>query len=136
MPGILSHEELETELGSSAYHQFLQLKLEERTDQSIAIRLPYNELFLTGKDGYIHGGMIATLIDIAGYFAVFQKVNQPTPTVDLHIDYLRPARAGDLVAKAHVVKLGRTVSIADIVVTDPAGKEVAIGRGLFSSKQA
>lgn len=136
MTAGLSQEELEAVLTDSQYHQFLGFRLEEFGDQSITIRLPYNELFYTSADadGYIHGGMISTLIDVAGYYAIFRFLNRPVPTVDLHINFLRPGRAGDLLATATVVKLGRTVSIADIVVTDLERKQVAIGRGLFSSK--
>ncbi|KKO55476.1 hypothetical protein XI25_00825 [Paenibacillus sp. DMB20] len=126
---------MEPVLTGSKFNQFLGIRLEEIKDRSITIRLPYNELFYTSADGYIHGGILATMIDIAGYFAIFSLLNQPVPTVDLKIDYLRPGRAGDLLATATVVKLGRTVSIADIVVTDLSGKQIAIGRGLFSSKQ-
>ncbi|WP_052759397.1 PaaI family thioesterase [Paenibacillus sp. DMB20] len=135
MAACLSREEMEPVLTGSKFNQFLGIRLEEIKDRSITIRLPYNELFYTSADGYIHGGILATMIDIAGYFAIFSLLNQPVPTVDLKIDYLRPGRAGDLLATATVVKLGRTVSIADIVVTDLSGKQIAIGRGLFSSKQ-
>lgn len=131
----LSREAIEPVLTGSKFHQFLGIQLEEIHDQSVTLRLPYNELFYTSADGYIHGGIIATVIDIAGYFAVFSLLNQPVPTVDLKIDYLRPGKAGDLLITATVVKLGRTVSIADIVVADLSGKQIAIGRGLFSSKQ-
>lgn len=134
MAEALTRTELESVLITPEYHQFLGLQLEELTEQSITIRLPYKKLFHTSADGYIHGGIISTLIDIAGFFAVFRLLNRPAPTVDLKIDFLRPAKASDLLATASLVKLGRTFSIADVVVRDAQGKEVAIGRGLFSSK--
>ncbi|WP_145133789.1 PaaI family thioesterase [Paenibacillus sp. Y412MC10] len=135
MAAVLTREAIEPILTGTKFHQFLGIQLEEVNEQSVTIRLPYNELFYTSADGYIHGGILATVIDIAGYFAVFSQLNQPVPTVDLKIDYLRPGRAGDLLFTASVVKLGRTVSIADIVAADTTGKAIAIGRGLFSSKQ-
>jgi len=55
------------------------------------------------------------------------------PTVDLRIDYLRPAQKGDLFAEAAVVKGGRTLGVADITVTNGAGKKIAVGRGLYST---
>ncbi|GGF91690.1 thioesterase [Paenibacillus albidus] len=135
MKDAINREQIEALLRSSAYHRFLDVQVDELSEESITISLPGNALFVTGDAEYIHGGIIATLIDIAGYFAVHRKVNLPTPTVDLQINYLRPAAPGILRAKASVVKLGRSVSLADILVTDHAGKEVAVGRGLFSSKQ-
>lgn len=135
MTASLTREAIEPVLLGSQYHQFLGIQLEEVNDRFLTIRLPYNELFYTSADGYIHGGILSTLIDIAGYFEVFRFVNRPVPTIDLKIDFLRPGRAGDLLATATVVKLGRTVSTADISVTDLSGKPIAIGRGLFSTRQ-
>jgi uncharacterized protein (TIGR00369 family) len=137
MTDVVLPEQLESLLRESAYHQFLDIRLEQVTEEFIVVRLPQNNIFVSGQEpGYIHGGIIATLIDIAGYFSVFRKLNIPTPTIDLRVDYLRPARSGDLLARASVIKLGRMVSVAEISVTDEDGKQVAIGRGLFSSKQA
>jgi len=38
-----------------------------------------------------HGGVIATLIDLAGHAAVAVSIGRMAPTIDLRIDYLRPA---------------------------------------------
>ncbi|MDO3409273.1 PaaI family thioesterase [Saccharibacillus sp. CPCC 101409] len=135
MPVSLTRAEIEPVLTGSAFHQFLGIGLDELTEETLTVRLPYNELFYTSADGYIHGGILSTLIDIAGYFAVFRFLDRPVPTLDLRIDYLRPGRAGDLLAAAKVVKLGRTVSIADITVTDTEGRQIAAGRGVFHSAE-
>ncbi|WP_342431232.1 PaaI family thioesterase [Neobacillus sp. FSL H8-0543] len=135
MNQILSNHEVEELLTSSPYHQFLGVHLVESNENSLTICLPFKNTFITGEDGYIHGGIIATIIDIAGYFAIFQRLNQPNPTIDLRVDYLRVARKEDLYAKASVVKIGKSVSVADVVVTNKEGKQIAIGRGLFNTKQ-
>jgi uncharacterized protein (TIGR00369 family) len=83
----------------------------------------------------IHGGVIASLIDIAGHAAISAKLHHGVPTVDLRIDYLRVAAGRELLATAELVKLGRTLGIVDIRVTDDQGRLVAIGRGLFSTRE-
>jgi uncharacterized protein (TIGR00369 family) len=55
------------------------------------------------------------------------------PTIDLRIDWLRPARRGDLVATGRVVKIGRTISVADVEVRNEQGELVAVGRGAYAS---
>ncbi|GIP41256.1 hypothetical protein J31TS4_45360 [Paenibacillus sp. J31TS4] len=116
------------------YHQFLGLKLEKAEEGLVQIRLPFREDFLADEaDSYVHGGVIAALIDVAGDFALITTHGRGLPTVDLRVDYLRPARKEDLVATATVVKNGRTLGIADIRVENPDGKTVAIGRGLYST---
>lgn len=136
MKRVITITEIEELLTDSPYHQFLGIQLKEITNESLTIKLPFKETFITGNDdGYIHGGLLATIIDIAGYFAIFQFLNQPVPTIDLRIDYLRAARREDLFAEATVVKLGRSVSVADIVVTNADSKKIAVGRGLYSTIQ-
>jgi uncharacterized protein (TIGR00369 family) len=54
-------------------------------------------------------------------------------TIDLRIDYLRPADDSDLTATATLIKAGRSVARADIEITDAQGRLIAIGRGSFST---
>ncbi len=49
--------------------------------------------------GQFHGGAIASLIDVAGDFALVLQVGGGVPTINLRIDYLRPA-IGNLLATA------------------------------------
>lgn len=101
------------------------------------IRLPFREEFLRldGSD-WLHGGIISALIDIAGDYAIMTRTGVGVPTIDLRIDYLRPARRGDLVAIGRAVKVGRTISTADVEVRDAAGEIVAIGRGVYASPRS
>ncbi len=123
-------------LDTSPYQRFLGLVMERVGDGEVVIRLPFREDFLR-EDGsdWLHGGIISALIDIAGDYAVVTKFDVGVPTIDLRIDWLRPARAGDLVATGRVVKTGRRVSVADVEVHDAKGQLVAIGRGLYASPE-
>jgi uncharacterized protein (TIGR00369 family) len=79
-----------------------------------------------------HGGPIASLIDVVGDFAIGMMVGGGVPTMNLRIDYLRPAVGDHLDATATVRRAGRTTAVIDIDVVDPSGKLVAIGRGTYS----
>jgi uncharacterized protein (TIGR00369 family) len=78
-----------------------------------------------------HGGAIASLIDIAGDYALLARLGHGVPTIDLRIDYLRPAIDTELIARAVVRKLGRTIAVVDVEVTVNSGKTVALGRGTY-----
>jgi uncharacterized protein (TIGR00369 family) len=100
----------------------------------VVIRLPYQPHFARGPDDTsYHGGVIATLIDLAGHAAVAVSIGRMAPTIDLRIDYLRPAEHSDLTATATLIKAGRSVARADIEITDAQGRLIAIGRGSFST---
>lgn len=79
-----------------------------------------------------HGGPIAAFIDIVGDFAIGMLVGGGVPTMNLRIDYLKPAVGDALLGEARVRRRGRTVAIVDIDVMDSKGSLVAIGRGTYS----
>lgn len=104
-------------------------------DGSVEIALPFRpELGLHPTEPIYHGGILAALIDIAGYAAVAIRHRGFNPTVSLHVDYLSPAIGQRLVARASLRKAGRTLSRVDVDVT-AEGRLVAIGRGTFSMKE-
>lgn len=81
--------------------------------------------------GQFHGGAVAGLADTAGCFALVGVLAAAVPTVDLRIDYLRPAVAERLRATATVRRLGRSVGVVDVDVSGDGGELVAIARGTF-----
>ncbi len=81
-----------------------------------------------------HGGPIASFIDTIGDFAVGMMVGGGVPTINIRIDYLKPAVGDALTATARVRRMGRTVAVADIDVFDEKNALVAIGRGTYFPK--
>jgi uncharacterized protein (TIGR00369 family) len=84
--------------------------------------------------GLVHGGILATLADIAMGLAV-RTVVGPTRrhvTIDLHVHYLRPARPGRLDALGSVVRVGTHVGFAEGSVMDAAGRLLIRASGTYS----
>jgi uncharacterized protein (TIGR00369 family) len=79
-----------------------------------------------------HGGPIAAFIDIVGDFAVGMTVGGGVPTINLRIDYLKPAVGTLLTGTARVRRTGRTVALVDVDVHDEKQSLVAVGRGTYS----
>lgn len=76
--------------------------------------LPYQQRLIGDPDtGVLAGGVITTLIDTASGVAVIAALGsfQPIATLDLRIDYLKPATPGrDLLAYAHCYRLTRWIA--------------------------
>lgn len=122
------------DLAESPYQRFLGLELVHAEEGAVEIRMPFRQEFLRDDSSdWLHGGILSALIDIAGDYAVYSKTGGDVPTVDLRVDYLRPAKRGSLIAIARTVKVGRRVSVADVEVKDEEGKVVAVGRGVYST---
>jgi uncharacterized protein (TIGR00369 family) len=117
-------------------HDFLrpQVLAVDAATGLVTIRLPYRPEFrrYPEEDGY-HGGIIAAFIDLAGHAAIFVRHTRIAPTIDLRVDYIRPAPGGDLMAYAKVLRLGRSVARADVEIVDESGNLVAAGRGVYST---
>ncbi|HEY0300416.1 MAG TPA: PaaI family thioesterase [Rhizomicrobium sp.] len=82
--------------------------------------------------GQAHGGAIAILIDSCATFACSCMLGRPVPTMNLHVDYLRPAAGAVMTATARVRRAGRTASLVDVDVLSD-GKLVAVGRCVQAS---
>ena len=121
-------------LHTSPYQRFLGLTCDRAGDGEVVIRLPFRDEFLRSDDSdWLHGGIIAALIDIAGDYAIVTRLGEGVPTIDLRVDWLRPALKGELVATGRVVKTGRRVCVADVEVHDAGGRLIAVGRGTYAS---
>ena len=76
-------------------------------------RIPYGpELVGNPVAGIVHGGVVTTLLDTVGGIAVFSRLAEPVTiaTLDLRIDYLRPATPRiDIFAAAEAYKVTRQV---------------------------
>ena len=118
----------------SPFMRFLGLEIVKAEKGRVEIRLPFREEFrrVDGSD-WLHGGVVSALADIAGDYAVMSETAPGVPTIDMRVDYLRPARAGDLTAVGKTVRVGKTVSVADVEIRDASGTLVAVGRACYAS---
>jgi uncharacterized protein (TIGR00369 family) len=125
-------------LRQSPYARLLNLEMVRAAADGVAVRMPFRADLIAGDDElaqYVHGGAIASLIDIAATFAIIAVIGYDVVTVDLRVDYLRPVKSGDLVATARPVRVGRSLAVADVEVTGADGKIAAVGRGLFKPQR-
>jgi uncharacterized protein (TIGR00369 family) len=122
-------------LRASPLHRFMDLEFVEAPagQDFVEVRMPFSDN-LRRQDGeeILHGGVLATLIDVAGVWAIASVGGPPGPTVDMRVDFLRPAVCETHVARARVVRMGRNFAVTDVRVTDERERLVAVGRGLFS----
>lgn len=85
---------------------------------SVVIELPFRA-DLTQQHGFIHAGIISTIADSACGYAAFTLMppDAAVLTVEFKINLLAPAKGERFIARARVVRAGRTLSTcaADVV---------------------
>lgn len=106
-----------------------------RRDHAI-LKVPYrDELIGNPETAVIHGGVITSLLDNASGIAVVCALDElvPTATLDLRIDYMRPARPHtDIFAHAHCYKVTRAIAfVRAAAYEDSEDDPVATSHGAF-----
>lgn len=79
--------------------------------------------------GYVHGGLIASVIDATAFWAVFPQVKDGMglTTVEMKVNYLAPVQSGKIVANGRCIKIGRTLALGEAYVNSTEGSLLAHG---------
>lgn len=78
---------------------------------------------------FLHGGVIASLIDTVAFFTgKLLPAGRKVTTTSLEVKYFRPVNIGDkLNAHAKIVHLGKKIGVIEVNVTNSALKLIAKG---------
>ncbi len=78
--------------------------------------------------GIVHGGVYASLIDAAAFWAAYSTVESTAmTTVEMKLNYLAPAASGRFIARGKSIKSGRTICLSEATVFDDQRKMLAHG---------
>lgn len=97
----------------------LGASLESIASGTVTIACAFDER-LTQQHGLLHGGVVASLADVAcGYAAMTTMADdREVLTVEFKINFLKPAKTDRLIAVGTVVHAGRTITVCEGSVFD------------------
>ena len=105
----------------------------------VEISLPYRTE-LTQQNGYLHAGIITTIADSAAGYAAFtlMPAGASVLSVEFKVNLLRPASGEMFLARAEVIKAGKTLTVVRADVFGISGAErtlVATMQGTMFCKE-
>ncbi len=112
----------------SPFGRLVGLVCEEVADDRVRVRLPFRREVTTAGE-LVHGGAIASLVDVAATAAAWAARELPPnargTTIGFSLSFLEGARGEDLVATARVIRRGRSLSFVDVDVHGGSGRLAA-----------
>ena len=129
------------------FNQVLGLGIKWVTEDGICLSIDMkHDLLGNAFRGLIHGGVTASVLDVAGGVAAFFSLrkrlkDQPLEkaaesyrkfgTVDLRIDYLRPGLGKSFTATGYVLRTGSKVAVARMELRNEEDRLLATGTGSY-----
>jgi len=125
----LGAERVRNDAEKQAFLNLIGAELTEIRRGYAEFSLPFRKE-LGQQHGFVHAGVIATIADVAAGYAAYSLMpaGSEVLSVEFKVNLLRPAVGDKLIARARVLKPGKTLTVAQsdvYAVKDGAEKHVA-----------
>jgi len=115
-------------VNQSPYFSLLSMKIRDLEWGTSVLEVQLEEKHLQ-PFGYVHGGVIASVMDAAAFWAVFPQVKDGMglTTVEIKVNFLAPVQKGRLVVEGRCIKIGRTLALGEAYIKSTEGNLLAHG---------
>ena len=103
--------------------EYLPENVDKFEKNVLRISFDINEM-LMNPQGSLHGGIIATVMDISMGHLLNETVGKGA-TIEMKIQYLRPVSEGKVTCEGRFIKRGRRLSFMESRLSDQVGKLAA-----------
>jgi 1,4-dihydroxy-2-naphthoyl-CoA hydrolase len=119
--------------GRASIHELLDVEILEAGPDRVLMRLPV-DWKVHQPYGILHGGVSALLAESAASFgaALAAGPGRSVVGIELNASHLRSVRDGHLTAEATPVRVGRTIQVWRISLTDDNGRAICEARCTLS----
>jgi uncharacterized protein (TIGR00369 family) len=122
-------EEIRDSFGKQAIMTLIGAELGRVEPGLVEIKLSYRS-DLTQQHGYLHAGIVTTIADSACGYSAFSLMpaGSEVLSVEFKVNLLRPAKARAFLARAEVIKSGKTLTVvrADVFGVSQQGENQLI----------
>ncbi len=129
------------------FNRMLGLQLEEMEQTHITMSFDMkNDLVGNFLHGILHGGVISSVLDMAGGMAAMSsviykhadkaddeiaKIIGKTSTIDMQVSFIRPGKGTRFIAKAYVINTGNKISFTRMELFNQESTLLATGTATY-----
>ena len=129
------------------FNKLIGLKVKSFNADEIVFKIEMrDELVGNWLQGILHGGVIASALDVAGGTAALvgayaRKSDLPKEerikslsklgTIDMRVDYLRPGKGKEFFASASILRTGSKVAVTRMEFKNEIDELIAVGTGTY-----
>jgi uncharacterized protein (TIGR00369 family) len=110
-----------------AYEHSLSVKVVRKHRDGVTVEVPLRDDLLN-SNGVLHGGVTAAIADEAAWHALIHehKGHREMTTTELKVNYLRPMAGKKVVARAYILRVGKTLGVTRVDMFDAHKKLSAV----------
>jgi uncharacterized protein (TIGR00369 family) len=126
----LQKDGIAAKLANNPVVKYMSIGLKEVANGEATLIMQYRQE-LRNSMGLLQGGILGVVADVAGGVSLYSVLSDPLqvviPTVEFKLNFLRPARGGDLIARGRVVHRGRQIAVCQVEIFAEDGMLLATG---------
>lgn len=121
---------------ANLYWRHLGVEVDDAREGWVRLRVPIGDPLRNAVDAPVHGGVYASLVDMAvgGALATIHEAAEGgvgQTTLDLNVSFMAGTTEGPIFAEGRILRRGRTIVFGETTVTDAAGRVLAVGRATY-----
>lgn len=120
----LAIESHKPDFGTFFLARLLALDISYRDDKC-CILFPAQD-FLFNPQGTLHGGVLATIMDISMGHLIHHSYGRGGATIEMKIQYMRPVRTGRAACTGEFLKRGKNIAFLESRLVDDSGELAAV----------
>jgi uncharacterized protein (TIGR00369 family) len=128
---IQSHK---PDFGTFFLARLLALDISYR-DEKCIIQFPVQD-FLFNPQGSLHGGVLATIMDISMGHLIHHAYGRGGATIEMKVQYMRPVKTGPAVCVGGFLKRGKNLAFLESRLEDASGALAAIATSTWKCSPA
>jgi acyl-CoA thioesterase len=121
---------------ANLYWRHLGVEVEQAREGWVRLRVPISDSLRNALNAPVHGGVYASLVDMAvgGALATIHEGSEGgvgQATLDMNVGFVGGTSEGPIFAEGRILRRGRTIVFGETTITDATGRLLAVGRATY-----